>query len=473
MAHDILIIDDEQDIRTQLQGLLNDEGYDTRTAATSNDALTAFRLRIPSLVILDIWLGQKSPMDGLDLLADIKKDHPDLPVLMISGHGTIETAVSALKKGAYDYVEKPFKTDRLLTVISRALETAKLKKENAELRQRGVADFDFIGSAASIQQLRTNIEKIAPTNSRVMILGAPGSGKETVARLVHSRSKRAHEPFVALNCALITPDKMEVELFGTEPGYIVGQPRKVGLFEQSHKGTLFFDEITDMPMETQGKILRVLLEQKFTRLGGDRPVEVDIRVIASSGRDCKQAIADRKLREDLYYRLSVVPLTVPSLKERRDDIINLFQYFIQRAASISGLPARHLASDALSTLQAYAWPGNVRQLRNVVEWLLIMAPGTGRDPITAEMLPPDILGDLTGGLVSERPIEIMTLPLREARESFEREYLLAQIARFNGNISHTASFIGMERSALHRKMRGLGISAVNDRDDGKNQLMTG
>lgn len=463
MPHDILIVDDELDIRTQLQGIFSDEGYDSRSAANSDETMAAIRDRLPSLVILDIWL-QKSQLDGLDLLVAIKRDHPNLPVIMISGHGTIETAVNALKKGAYDFIEKPFKTDRLLNLVQRALETAQLKRENAELKQRSAFDFELIGQSPSIQNLRSQIEKVAQTNSRVMITGSAGSGKETIARLIHSKSKRAKGNFVIVNCALMTPDKLELELFGTEPGYIQGQPRKIGLFEQAHKGTLLLDEISDMPRETQGKIIRVLLEQKFTRLGSEHPVEVDVRVIASSSKDLKVEMAEKRLREDLYYRVSVVPISVPPLKERREDISKLFQYFMNRTATVAGLPPRQLSADALSVLQGYTWPGNVRQLRNVVEWLLIMAPGNGRDTITAEMLPPEISSDNPVVLASDKSEEIMALPLREARESFEREYLLAQVNRFGGNISRTASFIGMERSALHRKLKSLGVNS-SERDE--------
>ncbi|MDZ5647864.1 MULTISPECIES: sigma-54-dependent transcriptional regulator [Nitrospirillum] len=466
MAHDILIVDDEADIRMLIAGILEDEGMKTREAADADQALAAVAARRPSLIILDIWL-QGSRLDGLQILDEMKRDHPDVPVVMISGHGTIETAVAALKKGAYDFIEKPFKSDRLLLLVERAIEAARLRRENRELRLRAGGEVELIGRSLLINQLRQSLDKVAPTGSRVLVSGPPGSGKEIVARIIHEHSRRADGPFVALNCATMRPDRLEVELFGTEHA-IDGAGRKVGTFEQAHGGTLFLDEVADMPLETQGKIVRVLQEQTFERVGGSTRVEVDVRVIASTNRDLAAEIEAGQFRQDLYYRLAVVPLKVPALRERREDIPLLARYFLQRSATASGLPQRILGEDAMAALQAYEWPGNVRQLRNVMDWLLIMVPGDPDEPIRADMLPPEI-GSITPTVLRwEKGGEIMSLPLRDAREVFEREYLLAQVTRFGGNISRTASFVGMERSALHRKLKSLGVHG-NDRGDGKGE----
>jgi two-component system nitrogen regulation response regulator NtrX len=455
MAHDILIVDDEADIRMLIGGILSDEGMKTREAADADQAIAQVTARRPSLVILDIWL-QNSRLDGLQILEELKRDHPHLPVIMISGHGNIETAVSAIKRGAYDFIEKPFKADRLLLMVERAIEAARLKRENEELRLRAGGDIDLIGRSAAINQVRQSIDKVAPTGSRVLISGPAGSGKEVVARLIHQRSRRATGPFVGLNCAIMRPDRLEVELFGTEAGF-EGGPRKTGTFEQAHGGTLLLDEVADMPLETQGKIVRALQEQTFERVGGGNRVEVDVRVIATSNRDLQAEIEAGRFRQDLFYRLAVVPVRVPSLAERREDIPQLGRHFMQRSAEAAGLPARDFGEDAMAALQAYDWPGNVRQLRNVVDWLLIMAQGDPRDPIRADMLPPEI-GAITPTVLKwDKGGEIMGLPLREAREVFEREYLLAQVTRFGGNISRTAAFVGMERSALHRKLKSLGV----------------
>jgi two-component system nitrogen regulation response regulator NtrX len=461
MALDILIVDDEADIRLLLAGVLKDEGYETREAADSAGALEAIARRRPSLVLLDIWL-QGSALDGMQLLSLVKRDHPNLPVVMISGHGNVETAVAAIKEGAYDFIEKPFKADRLLLVIARAIEAMRLKRENDELRQRSGSDAELIGNCSIVAQLRQAIERVAPTGSRVLITGPAGSGKEVAARMLHRLSRRIDGPFVALNCATMHPDRLETELFGHEESDERG-PAKIGTLEQAHGGTLLLDEVSDMPIETQGKIVRVLQEQTFNRVGGNRRVEVDVRVIASTNRDLAQEIVQGRFRQDLYYRLNVVPLRVPSLKERREDIPLLAQFLMGRAAELSGVPARRFGEDALAVLQTYDWPGNVRQLRNVIDWLLIMAPGDHNEPIVARMMPPEIAGETSATLGAFGNGEIMSLPLREARELFERHYLDAQVARFGGNISRTAAFIGMERSALHRKLRALGI-VTNDRE---------
>ncbi len=458
MANDILIVDDEADIRTQIAGILEDEGYDTRQAANSQEALAKVNDRVPGLMILDIWL-QNSQLDGLGILDRIREAHPGLPVIMISGHGNIKTAVDAIKRGAYDFIEKPFKADRLLLLVRRAVEAARLRRENEELLRKVGVTNELIGDSPGLSQVRSAIEKVAPTNSRVLITGPAGAGKEVVAGMIHSRSGRMHGPLVVLNCATLNPERLETELFGTEnPVETPGIANAVGVFERAHKGTLFLDEVADMPLETQGKIVRVLQEQRFRRVGGKTEVEVDVRVIASTNRDLQQEIATGRFREDLFYRLNVVPLRVPALRERREDIPRLTKFFLRQSAEASGMPLREVSEDALAALQAYDWPGNVRQLRNVIDWLLIMAPGTTRDLVRADMLPPEIVSVAPATLKLDRGVEIMGMPLRDARETFEREYLLAQVNRFGGNISRTASFVGMERSALHRKLKSLGVT---------------
>ncbi|CUW40213.1 Nitrogen assimilation regulatory protein NtrX [Magnetospirillum sp. XM-1] len=458
MAHDILIVDDEADIRALIAGILEDEGHNTREAANSDEALEGIRARRPNLVIQDIWL-QGSRLDGLEVLDAVKHDHPEVPVVMISGHGNIETAVQAIKQGAYDFIEKPFKADRLLLVVERAIEAARLRRENEELKLRSGSAGELVGGALGVMQVRQAIEKVAPTNSRVLITGPAGSGKEIVARQIHARSRRAEGPFVVLNCAAMHPDRMEMELFGTEHGLDgPDSPRKIGTFEQAHGGTLLLDEVADMPLETQGKIVRVLQDQMFERVGGGKRVEVDVRVIASTNRDLQAEMNAGHFREDLYYRLNVVPVKMPALRDRREDIPALARHFMALAAAAAGVQPRVVGEDALAALQAYDWPGNVRQLRNVMDWLLIMAPGDAREPIRADMLPGEI-GAITPAVLRwDKSSEIMTLPLREARELFEREYLLAQVNRFAGNISRTSAFVGMERSALHRKLKLLGVN---------------
>ncbi len=458
MTGDILIVDDEADIRMLITGILSDEGYATRESRDSASALDSARTRLPNLVILDIWL-RESELDGLELLKILVREYPGLSVVMISGHGTIEMAVKAIKMGAYDFIEKPFKADRLLLVVERAIESARLKRENEELRLRAGPSTNLIGRSTAIQQLRQAISKVAPTGSRVLITGPAGAGKEVAARLLHERSRRTQSPFLVLNCATMHPDRLESELFGSEArAESANGPGMVGILERAHNGTLLLDEVADMPLETQGKIVRALQEQTFARVGGVRLVEVDVRVIASTNRDLPSLIADGRFREDLYYRLNVVPVRVPALRERREDISVLIDHFMASSAQVAGLPPRRMSEDAIAALQAYDWPGNVRQLRNVIDWILIMAPGEPKDWVLASMLPPDI-GDIAPMVTRGEPVqEVMSLPLREAREVFERQYLEAQISRFSGNISRTAGFVGMERSALHRKLRLLGIT---------------
>jgi len=460
MPQDILIVDDEADIRTLVAGILEDEGYQPRESGGDVQTLEMIETRRPNLVLLDIWL-QGSQMDGLQILSSIKKRHPSLPVVMMSGHGTVETAVKAIKDGAYDFIEKPFKADRLVLVVERAMEAARLKRENTELRQRSDTEDELIGASSGISQVRQAIERVAPANSRVLVSGPSGSGKEVVARMLHDRSNRASGPFVVMNCASMEPDHMEIELFGTEATDEDGEGgRKVGYLEAAHTGTLFLDEVTDMPIETQGKIVRILQEQIFERIGGSSKVEVDVRVVASATRDIQVEIQEGRFREDLFYRLSVVPINVPSLNQRREDIPLLASHFMTNAAKRAGQPSRTLSEDAIAALQSYDWPGNVRELKNIIERLLIMAPGDANEQIRAEFMPSEVTNS---GMTKKssgqgNSSEIMGLALKPAREAFEKDYLSAQVTRFDGNISRTAEFVGMERSALHRKLKSLGLT---------------
>jgi two-component system nitrogen regulation response regulator NtrX len=455
MPYDILIVDDEADIRELVAGILEDEGFGTRTARDSDTAIAEITNRRPSMVFLDIWM-QGSKLDGLQLLDLIRQDHADVPVVMISGHGNIETAVAAIKKGAYDFIEKPFKADRLILVANRALETSRLKREVKELKQLSPVSTTMIGHSPSINQLRQTVERAAKANSRIMIVGPSGGGKELAARTLHAMSSRAEGPFVVINAGSIVPERMEVELFGVELSNGEYQ-RKAGALEEAHGGTLFIDEVADMPRETQSKILRVLVDQTFQRVGGMTKVSVDVRIVSSTTRNLETEIAEGRFREDLFHRLSVVPIRVPPLSDRREDIPELVEHFMDQISIGTGLPRRKIGADAMAVLQSHVWPGNVRQLRNNVERLMILAGGDPDATITADMLPQDV-----GSMVPAMPTghngeHIMGLPLREAREVFERDYLIAQISRFSGNISRTAEFVGMERSALHRKLKALGV----------------
>ncbi|MCU4180001.1 sigma-54-dependent transcriptional regulator [Bosea sp. BH3] len=454
MSADILVVDDEVDIRDLVAGLLEDEGYRTRKAGSADEALAAIAARRPNLVFLDIWL-QGSRLDGLQVLEIIKENHPDLAVVMISGHGNIETAVSAIKSGAYDFIEKPFKADRLVLVAERALEASRLRREVRDLKTRSVQANRIVGRTTVVNQLRQTIERVAPTNARVLITGEPGCGKELTARTLHESSSRSSGPFVVINAATITPETMEEELFGVEGGD--GRSRRIGALEEAHGGSLYIDEIGDMPRETQNRILRVLVDQNFQRVGGATRVHVDVRIVSSSSRDLARLIADGHFREDLYHRLSVVPIKVPPLSERREDVPELIEFFMDQISVATGLPKRRIGSDAMAVLQSHEWPGNVRELRNNVERLMILTKGDPSAEVTVEMLPAEV-----GAMVPTTPSgsggeRLMSLPLRDAREIFEREYLVAQISRFSGNISRTAEFIGMERSALHRKLKSLGV----------------
>ncbi len=461
MALDILVVDDELDIRDLVAGVLEDEGYAPRTAADSDAALMAIADRRPSLVLLDVFL-KGSRLDGLELLDEIKRRDPTQPVLVISGHGNLDTAVTAIRRGAADFIEKPFEAQRLLLLVSRATETEQLRAENDALKAQIGLGVQLSGTSAAINHVRATLKRVAPTGSRVLISGPAGVGKEVAARMLHSWSPRAGAPFVVVSAARMTPERVEEELFGSERPDGSVTP---GLLERAHGGTLFLDEIADMPMPTQGRILRVLTEQSFTRVGGQRVVKVDVRVLSSSARTLTAEIDAGRFREDFYYRLNVVPVFIPSLAERREDIPSLVEHFVARYATERRVPTPEITTEAMAALQAYDWPGNVRQLRNIVERTIILAPGDRIGRIDMDMLPPEILNDPASGASAGPSLAIMGAPLREAREAFEREYLRIQIRRFSGNISRTAHFIGMERSALHRKLKILGMA--DDRDNGE------
>jgi two-component system nitrogen regulation response regulator NtrX len=451
---DILVVDDERDIRELICDILQDEGFTTRMASNSDECMAELNKEPPGMMILDIWL-KDSNMDGIDILSHVKRDNPDVPVVIISGHGNIEIAVAAIKQGAFDFIEKPFNIDQLLVVIRRAMEVSRLRRENSALRRQDGRSDEMIGAGAAFKMLKSQLDKVTKSNGRVMLTGGPGSGKEISARYIHAHSDRSGAPFVTVSSASVSPDHMEEVLFGREsPERGVEQ----GLLEQAHGGVVFFDEIADMPSGTQSKILRVLVDQSFTRVGGTSKVRVDLRVISSTTRDLKAEIASGTFREELYHRLNVVPIDVPSLEERREDIPDLARHFIERFNREQGLPLRDLGQDAEAMLQTMRWPGNIRELRNVIERVLILGDGTG--PIEARDLPGQGATASEDEQIALSP-GLTTLPLREARELFERHYLMAQINRFGGNISRTASFVGMERSALHRKLKSLGVVTTN------------
>ncbi|MCB9945272.1 MAG: sigma-54-dependent Fis family transcriptional regulator [Geminicoccaceae bacterium] len=456
MKKDILIVDDEVAIREVVSAILEDEGYVARQAANSDEAIQEIAKRPPALVLLDIWL-EGSHLDGVQILEIVKNRFPEVPAIMFSGHGTIEMAVDAIRKGAYDFIEKPFKSDRLLVAAERAIEATRLRRENEDLKRKAPKP-QLIGSSPVIGKVRQAIERVAPTNSRILISGPPGSGKEVAAHLIHQCSRRAEGPFVVLNTAVLAADRMDVELFGCEPGFLgPDQPPVVGMMERADGGTLVLDEVADMPLDTQGKILRALQDRGFVRPGGDRQREVDVRIITTTNRDLTAEMAAGRFREDLYYRLNVVPLPMPPLAEHRIDIPELVAFFMEEAAREAGLTPRKIDDDAMAVLQTADWPGDVRQLRNAVEWMLIMAPDNDSGMIGIKGLPPELTDSAARQMDPRANGQLVSMPLREAREHFERAYLQSQLQRFGGNISRTANFVGMERSALHRKLKTLGL----------------
>jgi two-component system nitrogen regulation response regulator NtrX len=460
MALEVLVVDDEADIRELVSGVLEDEGYAVRTAGDSDSTLDAVEERRPSMVLLDVWL-QGSRLDGLQLLQEIKRRDSTIPVLMISGHGNLDTAVAAVREGAVDFIEKPFEAERLIYLVDRATETDRLRRENETLRQQVGQEDQLHGSSVAINTVRATLKRVAPTGSRVLISGPPGVGKEIAARMIHQWSPRAKAPFIVLSAAMMSPERVEEELFGSEEDGTM----RPGLLEHAHGGTLFLDEIADMPPNTQAKILRVLTDQSYHRVGGQRPVRVDVRVLSATSRNLQDEINAGRFREDLFYRLNVVPVKLPPLRERREDIPELVSHFFARFAAERRMQPPRISEEAMAALQAHDWPGNVRQLRNIIERTLILTPGDRASCIEVDLLPPEILDSHNAMGSASTTMAIMGSPLREARESFEREYLKIQIRRFSGNISRTASFIGMERSALHRKLKALGIGEKREDEE--------
>lgn len=462
MTYSILVVDDEADIRSLICDALHDEGYETRTASTDLDALSKIDERVPTMVLLDIWL-QGSELDGLGILEIIKKKYPYLPVVVISGHGNIETAVNAIKMGAYDYVEKPFTEEKLLIIVKRACEVAKLQKENSELRMYSNEVNRLIGNSSAMIQLKQSILKVAPTSSRILITGPNGSGKKLVAKLIHEKSKRKDQPFIVFNATGMSEDRANIELFGEESSDIFSKPRKVGVLELANMGTLFIDEVADLPFNIQSKILNFLQNQSFVRGGEKNLVKLDVRIISSTGKDLKHEILMSKFREDLLYRLNVIQIEIPSLAERKEDIQSLVEFFVKYFHECAGFPAKKFSNDAILTLQNYLWPGNIRQLRNVIEWVLIMENQDVNNVITASMLPPEVHKATNVEIKKQNNItenqNMVDLPLREAREMFEKQYLTTQLIRFDYNITKMSSVIGMERSALHRKLKILNLAS--------------
>lgn len=469
MNKDILIVDDEDDIRNLLTGVLEDEEYECQQARNSKEVFEQIEDKLPSLVLLDVWL-EGSKLDGIGILKEIIAKYPDLPVVMMSGHSTIETAVSAIKLGAYDFIEKPFDVDIILMTVNRALEVGALKKENRELKAKANNICSEIhGGSQQINNIRNIITKVALTDSRVFITGKQGTGKNVVARMIHKYSNRSDGKFLSINCATINADEIEIALLGVmnNDGSV-----QAGMFESATGGTLLLDEITSIPTDIQAKLVRVLQENSFSRVGTREPIELDVRLITASSRNICDEIAKGNFREDLYYRLNLVTIDIPSLAERKDDIEVLVNHFLSSKDifdehNIHSAGRLVLSDEAMAVMRGYSWPGNVRQLKNIMEWLIIMyghleADKNGHIVIQADMLPPDLRQLPETAVETDPVIEMMTKPLREAREMFERRYLLAQIERFDGNISKTAGFIGMERSALHRKLKLLLADSDNN-----------
>ena len=440
---EVLIIDDEIDISESISAILQDEGLKCTTVSNSIDAIDSINKVLYELIILDVWLNEED-YDGIKLLKLIKKDYPKIPVIIISGHGNIDMAVEAIKEGAYEFVEKPFKSERLILSVSRALEVKLMKEENKELKEINFNKDVFIGSSIGAVKIREIVKKIAPTTSRVLITGDSGTGKDLIAKEIHNNSLFKEGPFIVVNASLLEPEGIENELFGIENDGLI---KHTGLFEKANKGSLFIDEVGEMPIQTQIKILRVLTDQSFTRIGGEKEVKIETRIIASSTKNLLLAIENNTFRKDLYHRLNVVELNLPKLADRVEDIDELILYFISKLSKKTKTEINEVLINIKNKFLHYDWPGNIRELKNVVERELIIGEKEGFSHND------ELYGDF-----DEK--NVISMPLKNAREAFERNYLLSQIKRFNGNISKTATFIGMERSALHRKLKQLKITEV-------------
>ena len=454
MKYNILVIDDEEDIRNSIAGLLEDENYEVRTVENSEKALAAILDRLPDLILIDIWL-ENSKLDGLELLNEIQSKFLSLPCVMISGHGNIDIAVKAIRNGASDYIEKPFEVERLLITIERVLEISKLKKEHKELWLRAGGELELIGESSLIKKIQSLIKKVAPTGSRILITGEYGTGKETLARLIHLNSKRAEGPFILLNSQILSNESIEEELFGEEDDQ--GRIIKIGLLEQANNGTLFIDEVASLTIEAQAFFIKALQDNAFKRKNGSTRINIDIRVISSSSIEIKNNILNNTFSEDLYYRLNVVPIEMPPLSKRKEDIPILINYFLNKASKTTGRSKIFIDNQALASLQAFKWTGNVKQLKNAIERILIMLDESEKNLITYDMLPKDLsqkesIEDTSKNIDLEY---LYSLKLKEARNIFEYDYIIKNLDRFNGNVSKTANFIGMERSAFHRKLNSL------------------
>jgi len=454
MKYEVLVIDDNFDIRSLISNILQEKNYTVREAANFDQAIFELEKKLPDLAIIDVKLDKGDNKDGIDLLKKVKQATNLVPVIMISGHANVQMAVDSLKLGAYEFIQKPFSTEQLLNFISRALENINLKKENVQLENKLFHSFELIGENNQIIKIRKLISKLALTDSRILISGPTGSGKELVARKIHKNSQRSNEPFVVLNGALLQPDNYENELFGSEnkDGSII-----YGFLEKAKNGTLLIDEVSEIPLDTQAKILRVLIDQKFKRINGSKDIFVNTRIISSTSKDLKNEVVTGSFREDLYHRLNVVPVEIPELSSRTEDIPLLIKYFQKKISEINGIPEVDINSED-DLLYSYDWPGNVRELRNLVERISILSQNENK--VNINRLLHEILNKNSSQSIEGTNVS-MNYPLKQARENFEKNYLLNQLRKNKGNISRTAEFIGMERSALHRKLKSLGIKGIN------------
>ena len=454
MTNEILVIDDNSDIRKLISSILKDKGFMVREAANFNQAVFEINKKLPDVAIIDVKLD-KGDNDGIELLIHLKKIDDDVPVIMISGHANVQMAVDSLKFGAFEFIQKPFSSERLINFTDRAVENINLKKEKRALESKLYHSYDIIGLSQSIEKVRSLIDKIGSTESRIFISGPAGSGKELVARQIHNKSSRSKKPFVVVNGALLSPQKYEQELFGSEN---TNETINYGFFEKAKDGTLLIDEISEIPLETQAKILRVLIDQKFKRVNGSKEINVNVRIISTSSKNIREEIEKGNFREDLYHRLNVVPIFLPALKDRSEDIPLLLNYFSKKIAELNGISETKLDTN-FDLFYKYEWPGNVRELRNLVERISILSINENSNNIN--QLVQDSLSQKGISADTDANENVLTYPLKEAREKFEKNYLASQLKKHKGNISKTAEFVGMERSALHRKLKSLGIKGIN------------